>query len=155
MKNSINNVLFLCLGNICRSPTAESIFRKKSEEKGLSLQFDSAGTSANHIGEKSDPRSIKFAETKGYKMNHLARQIQAKDFSKFDLILTMDDSNYEKVIGLVSEKEKLKIHRITDYCEIKKFKNVPDPYYGTQKDFELVIEILENAAENFFNKKLF
>lgn len=155
LEKPVKSVLFVCLGNICRSPTAESIFRKKSEERDLKIYFDSAGTIGNHVGEKSDPRSIKHAESRGYQMTHLARKIESEDFEKFDLILTMDDNNFNDVIKMFPQSAKSKIYKIVDYCDIKKHKLVPDPYYGNHQDFELVIEIIEQAAENFFKKFLF
>ena len=83
-KEKIKKVLLVCLGNICRSPTAESVFRKKAQDQGIEAMFDSAGTAAYHIGEKSDSRSILHAEKRGYQMTHLARQISVEDFEKFD-----------------------------------------------------------------------
>lgn len=146
-------VLFLCLGNICRSPTAESIFRKKAENLGLNnFVFDSAGTADYHTGEKSDPRSIEHAEKRGYSMTHLARQITSQDFLEFDYILTMDKKNFTNANALIPTNPKAEIKMVTDFCISKNYLFVPDPYYGNENDFELVIDILESAAEGFFAK---
>lgn len=151
-------MLFVCLGNICRSPTAEAVFRKRCETLMLDLSFDSAGTSSNHVGETSDPRSIRHAELRGYSMTHRARQIQNEDFDLFDLILTMDDSNFGNVMEMFEAYSKSnpgqglssqKIMKVTDFCQRAELDHVPDPYYGKAVDFELVIDLLEEAAEGF------
>jgi protein-tyrosine phosphatase len=156
MSKSINlkKVLFVCLGNICRSPTAEAVFRKYSEKFSIDFEFDSAGTSANHVGEFSDPRSIHFAEKRGYEMKHRARAITYQDLDHFDLILTMDSSNHANVLKLANgTPEKLsKIQKVTDYCRGPHSGTVPDPYYGIDRDFELVLDLLEDAAEGFFHQ---
>jgi protein-tyrosine phosphatase len=151
LEEKMRKVLFVCLGNICRSPTAEAIFRKKSagDQK---WHFDSAGTSSNHIGEKSDDRSIKHAAQRGYEMTHLARQVQIQDFHEFDLIFTMDQSNYNNLIHMAPPDHHQKIRMVTELCQKQHPGLVPDPYYGGPKDFELVIDLLEDAATAFFEK---
>ncbi len=144
-------VLFVCLGNICRSPTAESVFRDRAEKLGLkNFVFDSAGTSANHVGENSDSRSIFYAEKRGYSMTHLGRQIEKNDYENFDLILTMDESNFSNVIQKCPSVYNEKIKKVTDFCLHQKYTFVPDPYYGGEAGFQLVLDILEDAANGFF-----
>ncbi len=148
----MKKVLFVCLGNICRSPTAEAIFRHKSSATKHKWHFDSAGTSGNHIGEKSDPRSIRHAEKRGYEMTHLARQVRIQDFHEFDLIFTMDQSNFTNLIRMAPAEHHPKIQMVTDLCQKNHPGLVPDPYYGGAPDFELVIDLLEDAASSFFSK---
>jgi protein-tyrosine phosphatase len=152
----MKKVLFVCLGNICRSPTAESVFRKaaqaQADQRHLNWHFDSAGTSHNHIGERSDPRSIRHAEERGYEMAHLARQVQIQDFHEFDLIFAMDQNNLKHMIQMAPSEHHSKIKLITDLCQKPNPGLVPDPYYGGAQDFELVIDLLEDAAKSFFTK---
>ena len=142
-------VLFVCLGNICRSPTAESVFRKKFNDLKIPAYFDSAATSNYHIGDKSDPRSIKHAEKRNYEMTHLGRQISQKDFSDFDHIFVMDNSNLENVLKVCPPEQKAKVALLTDYAKNKSYKMIPDPYHGTESDFELVLDIIEDCVDNF------
>ena len=145
----MKNILFVCLGNICRSPSAEAVFRKKASALSLDLIFDSAGTSGNHVGERSDQRSIKHAEQRGYEMTHLARQIAPADFERFDLILVMDQNNFKSVEKICPAKFHGKIKMLADYCKTEAYVEVPDPYYGAANDFETVIDIIEEAWEGF------
>lgn len=141
-------ILMLCLGNICRSPTAESILRKKAMERKLDLFTDSAGTSGYHQGEASDSRSIHHAEKRGYAMTHRARQLTLSDFENFDLILAMDASNAVNARKLTKKSEHLqKIKLIGEFSKQRKIHEIPDPYYGQAADFELVIDLLEACIE--------
>jgi protein-tyrosine-phosphatase len=146
----IKKVLFVCLGNICRSPSAEAVFRQRASQISWSIEFDSAGTISTHSGERSDPRSIRHAEQRGYQMTHLARQIQPMDFLTHDLILVMDESNYRNVNAVCPSGESGKIKMLTEFCHTNSFKTVPDPYYGSGEDFELVLDIIEEAWEGFY-----
>ena len=145
----IKKVLFVCLGNICRSPSAESVFRQRASLLSWPLELDSAGTISTHSGERSDPRSIHHAEKRGYQMTHLARQIKAEDFLKYDLILVMDQSNYRNVKSICPEEQVSKIKMLTDFCGSGRYEAVPDPYYGSGADFELVLDIIEDAWSGF------
>lgn len=142
-------VLFVCLGNICRSPTAEGVFRHYVEQAGLSEQItiDSAGTADWHIGKTPDPRTIKAAAQRGYDLSVLrARQAVADDFYKFDLILAMDDSNLENLQAIQPADSKAELALYLPRFGLKQ-REVPDPYYGGEDGFELVLDMLEQASE--------
>ena len=150
-------ILFVCLGNICRSPTAEAVFKKLVNEKGLESLFyiDSAGTSANHRGEASDARSIRHAMKRGYVMDHKARLFNSEDFSKFDRIVCMDDSNYSNVTKLIkTEKDQLKVEKMAAY--LKKFNDsyIVDPWALGPESFEHVIDLLEDACSQLLDVEL-
>ncbi|MCB0406564.1 MAG: low molecular weight phosphotyrosine protein phosphatase [Bdellovibrionales bacterium] len=143
-------VLFVCLGNICRSPTAEGIFRKKIEDTGLShlVTCDSAGTSAYHSGQPADGRMTAHAKDRGYMLTSRARQLIEEDLENFDIILTMDNSNYENARALDSRHQyNDKIKKMVSYCKIHSVDEVPDPYYGGDDGFQFVIDILEDACD--------
>lgn len=151
------SVLFVCLGNICRSPTAEGVFRQKVIDAGLSEQIhiDSAGTSAYHVGESPDPRSQQEASRHGYDLSTIrSRKVVAEDFEKFDLLIAMDESNLSNLCTLSKEnpinsndyQSKLKLF-LHDYAPQLKQKNVPDPYYGGVKGFTEVVELIEVASD--------
>lgn len=149
-------VLFVCLGNICRSPAAEGIFLHMVKEAGLDshIHVDSAGTGHWHIGENPDPRMIAHAARRGYDLNPLeARQFSATDFTEFDHILTMDDSNRQNVLALDRKKEHHhKVQPLTAYCRIHSIKEVPDPYYKGEEGFEHVLDLLEDACGELLKK---
>lgn len=141
-------VLFVCLGNICRSPTAEGIFAHLVNQAGLQdkILIDSCGTSGHHEGEESDPRMQNYASKRGYNLTSIARGIQPKDLEEFDYIITMDDSNFNNVKAIAKGHNTGKIKKMTDFCTHSKIDHVPDPYYGGPEGFELVIDILEDAC---------
>lgn len=148
-------ILFVCLGNICRSSMAEEIMRQRVAEAGLSreIKVDSAGLSGWHAGELSDPRMRAHARRRGYELVHRSRPVSTEDFYDFDLILGMDDSNIdelrERAPGIPEEQ---KIRRMTDYCRKVVADHVPDPYYGGAQGFENVIDILEDACAGLLEK---
>lgn len=144
-------ILMVCLGNICRSPTAEAILRHKAERAQIPLLVDSAGTSDSHEGESADPRAVKHAEKRGYSVSHIARQIQPHDFENFDLILTMDDSHYRHALSMAPAEHNHKIKKIVSFAK-KPLAEIPDPYYGTAKDFEQVLDLLEHCIDNLINE---
>ncbi|TGK20159.1 low molecular weight phosphotyrosine protein phosphatase [Leptospira fluminis] len=144
-------VLFVCLGNICRSPAAEGAFQDLVRKKGIESLFviDSCGTSRYHLGELPDLRTRQAARKKGIELVHRARQFQKSDFDAFDLVLAMDRSNLKDLLSLASgEEERKKIHLFRKFQKGEgKDPDVPDPYYGSLKDFEEVQSIVSEAAE--------
>jgi protein-tyrosine phosphatase len=149
---SKQKILFVCLGNICRSPAAEAVMQKLIDDQGLNLEVDSAGTSGYHAGEKADERMIEHALKRGIDVTSRSRQFIAEDFRKFDYIIVMDDSNYRNVALLDPNGEYMhKVSKMTDYCtnSFGDYDHVPDPYYGAKDGFELVLDLLENSCFNF------
>lgn len=143
-------VLFVCLGNICRSPSAEGVFTHIVDKSNLTDQFtiDSAGTAAYHTGERADHRMRKHALNRGIELTSRARQIDKSDLEEFDYILCMDRSNFRNVSALDSDKRYAdKIKMMTDYAKELSYNEVPDPYYGGPQGFELVLDILEDSCE--------
>lgn len=146
-------VLFVCLGNICRSPSADGILRKKLIEQGLAdkVTVDSSGTGDWHIGKEPDKRSQKAAAERGYDLSMLrARQVTATDFNEFDYVLAMDNSNIEnmqefKPAGAVRTEPELFLQR---FGGNPAYSEVPDPYYGGEQGFEVVLDLLEAACDN-------
>jgi protein-tyrosine phosphatase len=151
----MKKILFVCLGNICRSPLAEGVFLKIAYDKGLATKYtaDSCGTAAYHIGEKPDSRAIKTAKQYGIDLNHVGRQIKPKDLDDFTLILVMDRENLHNTLKLSSPTNKHKIKLLRDY-EPFSFNDaeVPDPYYGGQSGFEEVYEIAYRCCENLITQ---
>ena len=145
-------VLFVCMGNICRSPTAEGVFAHLIKQKKLDdfFEIDSAGTHAYHIDEAPDLRAQKAARDRGIELSHLrARQVTYGDFEDFDYLLVMDDDNYEALISKCPDEHKNKISYLLDYATEVNFREVPDPYYGGQNGFERVLNMVESAADGF------
>ena len=143
-------ILFVCLGNICRSPAAEAIFLFKLKEKQLldKFQVDSAGTGGWHAGNLADSRMRRSALNRGVIIESLARQITLNDFHKFDLILTMDNSNLKDVKDLSSQLDKpfnAQIEPIVQFAKNTNLLEVPDPYYGGENGFNEVLDLLEDA----------
>jgi protein-tyrosine phosphatase len=143
-------LLFVCLGNICRSPAAENIMNHFLEEVGLTGQVicDSAGTSRYHIGEPPDLRMTAAAYQRGLDMQGCARQFNQADFAAFDLILAMDRENYADICALdPAETYRHKVHLMCDFCTHHIVKDVPDPYYGGPNGFNQVLDILTDACQ--------
>lgn len=149
-------ILFVCMGNICRSPAAEGIFKSKVMKLNLQDEIitDSAGTIGYHSGELPDSRMRNHAHKRGYELDHRARQFNPKtDFDEYDYILTMDDENFDDIKRLdFKKKYQNKLIRITDFSSDKSVKEVPDPYYSGAEGFENVLDILEDCLDNFLIK---
>jgi len=143
-------ILFVCLGNICRSPAAEEIFRTLTARSGLSgrIETDSAGTYAGHAGDLPDARMRRAAARRGYELTHRARLLREADFERFDRIVVMDDGNYEAAHRLAPSRELAgKIYRMTEFCRNNpQWDHVPDPYYEGREGFERVLDLLEDAC---------
>lgn len=148
---AMKKILFVCLGNICRSPAAEGVFLAKLGERNLSSKFivDSAGTSAWHMGERADERMLHHASKRSYDLQSRARKVKESDFDDFDLIIAMDQSNVrnmQKICG--GRKHHAKYFLMTDFCrEYQGEKEIPDPYYGGEEGFEKVLDLLEDSCE--------
>ena len=144
-------LLFVCLGNICRSPSAENIMNHLIEQAGLSNEIlcDSAGTSSYHIGSPPDRRMSAAASAKlGIKLLGQARQLQKLDFQNFDMILAMDQENYDNILALDSTGQyHHKVYLMCGFCSRHTLKEVPDPYYGGVEGFNQVIDLLVDACE--------
>lgn len=150
------NVLFVCLGNICRSPLAEAIFRDKVGKRGLSHQIacDSAGTSGEHDGEPAYPYSIKVAKEHGLEITHLSRKIQKEDFSKFDYMIAMDKYNLmdiEFFAQKTNNSNRCQLFLMREFDNQKSGKNVEDPWAMGYHKFVECYQILEESCENFLN----
>ncbi len=150
----VKRVLFVCLGNICRSPMAHGIFRHLAKEKGISIFIDSAGTSGFHEGETPDARAQKTMKEHGISIHDLhSRPFSVKDFDDFDLILVMDDSNYSNVLKLSrNETDKTKVHRMMSILHESKNEDVPDPWFGGQSGFTQVYNMLYKASEAWLDQ---
>ena len=148
------SVLFVCLGNICRSPAAEAIFKSLIEKKGLTDGFivDSAGTGSWHIGKKADSRMRISAKKRDINILSRSRQITSKDFDQFNYILAMDDSNFRNIQDLknkTSSTDIASIKKIQDFRSVFNDQEVPDPYFGGDEGFDYVLDILEDSVNGF------
>jgi len=145
-------VLFVCMGNICRSPTAEGVFTKIVAEKNLMSRFtiDSAGTHAYHVGNPPDYRAQEAALKRGVELQHLrARKVHSSDFEYFDYLLVMDDDNYAIVSNDCPREHREKVKYFLDFAPHLGIREVPDPYYGEKQGFERVLDMVEEASLGF------
>jgi protein-tyrosine phosphatase len=147
----IRRVLMVCMGNICRSPTAEGVLRHKLRLAGLDgqVEVDSAGTHASwHAGEPPDPRAIRHAEQRGYDITaQRARLVVAADFERFDLVLAMDDDNLAFLEEMCPGRLRSKLGKLTDHALRRDADEVPDPYQGRAADFEHALDLVEDACD--------
>ncbi|WP_259337991.1 low molecular weight protein-tyrosine-phosphatase [Colwellia sp. RSH04] len=149
----IKSVLFVCMGNICRSPSAEAVFRHKAKEQGLSLFIDSAGTLGAHAKERPDHRSLKAGEARGYSFDGIkARKLTVADFDKFDLILAMDDDNLVNMNNVSPKALQYKNQLFLNFATELEEQQVPDPYYGGAKGFDYVLDLIEAASDGLISQ---
>ena len=150
-------VLMVCLGNICRSPTAHGVLEKLIQDKGLSeaIEVDSAGTSTYHIGDHPDPRSIAAAQRRGYSLEkQVARQVSPNDFQEFDYVLAMDADNLQHLVSAAPGGSKAKVQLLLDYAS-GETESVPDPYLGGGlQGFETVLDLVEGACQRLLEQLL-
>lgn len=141
-------VLFVCLGNICRSPAAQGIAEKMAAQRDVDIEFDSAGFYGGHAGDLPDSRMRQAAFQRGYRLNHRARKIHGYDLDDFDIVIGMDDYNIRDLHNLaVTDTQDSKILRMTDFASsYPQYDSVPDPYYEGAAGFELVLDLLEDAC---------
>lgn len=154
--NDITRILFVCLGNICRSAAANGIMEQMVQQQALgdTIQIDSAGTYGGHAGELPDPRMRTAASRRGYNLTHRSRKVREDDFYDFDMIIVMDDSNYENVARLAPERKYLdKVYRFVEFSKnFPEWSYVPDPYYEGREGFELVLDMLEDGCSELLRQ---
>lgn len=145
----MKRILFVCMGNICRSPTAHGVFASIAEEyPELELEIDSAGTHSYHIGHPPDRRTQEVAIRRGYDLSsQRARQVTVEDFDRFDLILAMDTANLSHMHSMANEQQKERIRLFLEFGSDPSVRDVPDPYYGGDTGFERVLDLVEDAAQ--------
>lgn len=149
-------ILFICLGNICRSPAANAIMQHYVDEDGLTDSFfiDSAGIGPWHVGQLPDRRMRTHGQRRGYRIDHIARQFdKTRDFDFFDFIVVMDEDNYRNItLQARNDKERRKVIRMADYLTDHKGRDsVPDPYYGGDADFELALDLIEDGCRGMLD----
>jgi protein-tyrosine phosphatase len=147
-------VLFVCMGNICRSPTAEGVFRKMVQDQGLEqkILIDSAGTHSYHVGSPPDNRAQAAARDRGVDLSQLrGRQFTVQDFADFDYIMVMDKSNQRDVLSLRDSEQGGTVKLFLEYAEKADIQEVPDPYYGGNRGFEHVLDLIEDASSGLLS----
>jgi len=148
----MKKILIVCLGNICRSPTAEAVLKAQAKSRRIAIEVDSAGTIAYHQGNLPDARAKAAAEKRGYNFAGItSRPVKTEDFSYFDFILAADDQNRKDLLALCPSQFKHKISLFLTMADMQET-SIPDPYYGGDSGFELVLDLLETASENILNK---
>lgn len=146
----VKSILFVCMGNICRSPSAEAVM-KKMAQNCTDLLIDSAGTIAHHTGEPADARMQRHARQRDYQLTSISRPIVVEDFQQFDMIIGMDDDNMDYLYAHAGNY-KDKLFKMTSFCTEFDEDAVPDPYYGGDAGFELVLDLLEDACRGLMKK---
>ncbi len=151
-----SGILFVCMGNICRSPTGEGVMRHlvDAEGHGDQIKIDSAGTISYHEGQPADARMREHAQKRGYRLDSIARQVRHADFERFDLIIAMDQDNHDDLTCRAPEAHLGKIRMLSDFLEGDWPVDVPDPYYGGAAGFERVLDMIEAACPNILKALL-
>ena len=147
-------ILFVCMGNLCRSPMAEGVFKHHVAQAGLQdlIASDSAGTHDYHVGDPPDPRALRASERRGYDLSALrGRQVSRGDFSEFDYVLAMDESNLRVLERLCPSQHALKLKLLMEFSTGPALREVPDPYYGEDQGFERVLDMVEQAAQGLLD----
>lgn len=142
-------ILFICMGNICRSPSAEAVFRHllRTEAPELQLEIDSAGTHDYHLGYPPDTRALRAAKRRGIDMSELrARKLLAEDFERFDLILAMDEQNRQDALAIAPRGRHERLRLLLEFAPELDYREIPDPYYGDEIGFELVLDLVTEAS---------
>lgn len=153
----MSRLLFVCMGNICRSPTAEGVFRKLLQTRKLDARFevDSAGTHGYHVGEPPDPRTQRAAAARGYDLSQMrARKVAPQDLEYFDLVLAMDKTNLDNLRRMVDPEKHQKLHLFMEFSRNYDDDEVPDPYYGLGYGFDVVIDMVEDASQGLLEALL-
>ncbi|WP_199608587.1 low molecular weight protein-tyrosine-phosphatase [Flocculibacter collagenilyticus] len=146
-------VLFVCMGNICRSPTAHAVFRKLTREHKIDVEVDSAGTEGYHKGARPDGRSVQVGIARGYTFEKIkSRPVEKRDLDYFDYILAMDQFNIKELHKIASEEHKDKIKLFLNFSNEYEELEVPDPYYGGEKGFERVLDLIESASKGLLEE---
>uniref|UniRef100_A0AB33J7W9 protein-tyrosine-phosphatase n=1 Tax=Prevotella sp. GTC17259 TaxID=3236795 RepID=A0AB33J7W9_9BACT len=151
----MKKILFICLGNICRSPAADGVMKHLVKEAGREREIliDSAGIGDWHIGQLPDARMRQAGAKRGYQFDHHARQFQTTDFSQFDHIYVMDNENYRIITQMArTDAERNKVERLADYLQEHRSETIPDPYYGTMADFDHALDLIEDACTHLLEE---
>lgn len=148
MSDPRKSVLFVCLGNICRSPAAEGVLQSLIADRGLSdsIRVDSAGTAGYHIGKPADPRMQAAASKRGITLTSRSRLVEPADLEKYDLVLAMDRDNYRELLSMIREGGQDHVRLLSDFLDESWPREVPDPYYGDEDGFEFVLDMLQAAC---------
>ncbi|WP_444931402.1 low molecular weight protein-tyrosine-phosphatase [Microbulbifer sp. SSSA002] len=151
--NSELSVLFVCLGNICRSPLAEAVFRSKAQQAGIPVCVDSAGIISYHAGKRPDSRTLAVGEEKGYSFeNSCARQVTSADFTKYDYIFAMDKDNLQALKSLQPASSQAQLRLFLSVLQDSDIAEVPDPYYGGIDGFQHILKLIEQASDAFIEQ---
>ncbi|EOV0101945.1 TPA: low molecular weight phosphotyrosine protein phosphatase [Vibrio vulnificus] len=143
----MKKILVVCMGNICRSPTGEAVLRAKAQQLGIDVEVDSAGTIGYHAGNTPDHRSMQAGQQRGYSFNGIrSRQVELKDFEYFDWILAADKANLADLLTICPEKYRYKLSLFLSHANLE-YEEIPDPYYGGEEGFDLVLDLIEAASE--------
>jgi protein-tyrosine phosphatase len=140
-------ILFVCMGNICRSPTAEGVMRRLIDDAGLDIEVDSAGTGGWHVGEPPDERATLAARRRGVTLSGAARQVRPADFRRFDMLIAMDRANLRELLAIAPDEEAASRVRL-----LVADSDVPDPYYGGDRGFETVLDMVETACRELLDE---